>query len=236
MTSLSPGFPFVFLANSFSSPLRVALCTLKSWCPQGSVLVPFIAPHIFPVLTFASTTTFLWCLCHHGGLPAARDTFQSTFHPNNQWYLSKMQIKTGHYAVINKHKNATSLIKILPWFHPHPTMVMPNYLQFLKSIKVFCAFVALHRLFYEPRMFLQVSTKPIPTCLPRLCLNVPCVSSPSLTFHSDLHIPLLDYFHTCSPPSRHFTYLFPSVVRIPWGQAPSLSSLCHQHPLNIEPL
>lgn len=107
----------VFLANSFSSPLRVALCTLKSWCPQGSVLVPFIAPHILPVLTFASTTTFLWCLCHHGGLPAARDTFQSTFHPNNQWYLSKMQIKTGHYAVINKQTNEKMPLPWLKSFH-----------------------------------------------------------------------------------------------------------------------
>ena len=40
-------------------------------------------------------------------------------------------------------KNDAPLIKILQWFHPYPTLAIPNYLQFLESIKLFCAFVVL---------------------------------------------------------------------------------------------
>lgn len=62
VTLLSPGFPYIFLPNAFSFPLRVALLTLKSWYPQGSILVPFIASHILPGCShplIASTTTFI---------------------------------------------------------------------------------------------------------------------------------------------------------------------------------
>lgn len=96
-------------------------------------------------------------------------------------------------------------------------MAIPNYLQFLESIKVFCAFVVLSRLFYESRMFfLQVSAELISTCLSRLCLNVNCVSSSFLTFQSDLDIPLIDRKHTMSAFYLSISFsVFPSVVEIP---------------------